>query len=1817
MPFDPSQPFEAVAEKPAFDSSKPFEASDATKPAFDPSQSFASADDVDESPSQAQPEITVGAQIRQAPQLVAETLDEAGAQTAAGLNYLRARLTREGIRRPDVPEAGDIRNYIAQAGEQSESFFPPESGHTLEAFAKADEARAKGAEDEARFFTQAAQNLPKEYGLDPNLNHGLVTQVVRGLTKGAAMAAMAEAGGIPLLALQGATEAYGSVKGAGGDDKAATDRATKSLIGLIIFGASNKAVASGIAKYLGDAGKLQTFLTQSLGQSAGNEVTARAMAAYDAASEAPENERIEAALAALKDTNAESLAQNIGFGIMGGAGATKSAISKAREERPAAPLAEVEGENQARAAREHAPTPPAPTPFAGPTAQARLEVAGETANVVPQSIVVGSGPDAVSVVVPGPPVEEKKKGKITQALSDRQKVADPEQREAFMQEAIRLRDEALKVSEPPAPEPLAPASTKPFDLFPLEEPKPNEIQSTPEKVQAPEEQPTPEPQSPLSAQADLERLLGLVSKSTSPKASTEGTPTSAQEARPQAKAPEPSSDELKPLNEKEKARLSSLSDIIQNVEADRKFAEDEGDIGQAQSLSKIQSKYQKELDTLKERDTQTQSEEPKTTGIRNAITDDIAKAMGLPERGTPARYEAEAQLADAQKSIEENSKLGENIVRELQETPRALSTTENNVMAFEMAARQTEFNAALKAAKANKSPAAKERLDAARTAVADAIEATRSTGTLQGQALESRKRIVNQTYELPVMQAEAQIAKGRPLTEKESTDIEALHDKIKDLQDQLEKQQAKTTEKEATRTLANLIREEVRNAKSAKKEGRSFMDVLKEGHDKALENIAKRTQKGIGKTSANPIEILDPTVFVDVARIGAYKIAKGIANLADFTKAMVADIGEWIRPSIDDIFAQSQKLHTKANEAYTQANAKPLAIEQARADAAEGKGPSHKTIFDMAREKVNAGGKGLEVMDQVRADLEPLYPGITTEQVLNAFSEYGKVRYPSKEADLTELRRIRRLSQLQSAIEDAKRGQSPKKSGAQRDKADQEIRDKTKELDRLMREAGIETSSPEQQLASTNAARKTALENQILDLDRLLQTGEKAAASKAVPDSAEVERLRSIRDAMKQAAKDIEDASKPQKSPDEKALESRIKAAEKSVAELNRRLTEGDIAPKAPKSGPTSDALEKLQSIRDSMQEQIREMRRSSRPETSPEQQALNDALASRERWQQILNGEATITKPKTKEALTQIEEDVKLEIEGMKQLVKELRQAAKTRDPAAAKEKAQIKAIEKSIAEYERRVREMDFAGKGKQQGPPRSEEMAKAKRAQEAAKAMYEAAKKARRPPVDKDARRLALAKVTIKRRMEKLGDRIKNSDYSKPVKVDLVADKELLNLRFEEAKLKEKFQRDLFEDRLRNRTWEKKALDGAVQALSLSRALKTSFDVSAPLRQGKFIAAAHPIISARALGDMFRSFASEKQAFRAQEQLEARDNFRNGNYKAAKLALTDPNSTSMTKIEEDFQSRWANKIPGVAGSGRAYSTYLNKIRADVFDTMLDSWFPDGATTQEMKQLGDFVNQASGRGSLGQKGEMAGPLLNNIFFSPKFIASRLQLAVGKSLWTRNPRIRKAVAAEYGRYIVGMSAYMGLLALMFGDDKETNLKGEDKKVLGIGLDPRKKGTFMTIRDGDTRYDVLAGLKQIISTATQVATGEKVKDSGEVLDLVNPRFGGESVGDVTDRFLRSKLSPGAALVADLTTRHDFLGRDNKLFPDSFGDAISGEGGILANSVLPMTVPQIRDALREKGLLKGLVPLILTERGEGVNTYGDDDLKEYRQQRANN
>lgn len=374
--------------------------------------------------------------------------------------------------------------------------------------------------------------------------------------------------------------------------------------------------------------------------------------------------------------------------------------------------------------------------------------------------------------------------------------------------------------------------------------------------------------------------------------------------------------------------------------------------------------------------------------------------------------------------------------------------------------------------------------------------------------------------------------------------------------------------------------------------------------------------------------------------------------------------------------------------------------------------------------------------------------------------------------------------------------------------------------------------------------------------------------------------------------------------------------------------------------------------------------------------------------------------------------------------------------------------------------------------------------------------------------------------------------------------------------------------------NANKEKLAKDSktfATNALNLPRALMSTMDLSAPLRQGLFLI--HKPAWWRSFGSMFRYWTDEQAFQDLQEEIRSRPTY--SAMMRGKLALSSVDG-NLSQREEDFQTEWANKVPGVRMSERAYVGFLNKLRADVFDQMY-AQLPEGHTDQDLKDIARFINAASGRGNLHKSLQSSAPVLNGLLFSPRLMSSRLTLLTDlfrpKTYMSMNPVARK----EYFKSLlaVGTLAIMVLgLAEMGGAEVEKDPRSTD---------------FGRIKVGNTRFDILGGSAQYVTLAARIATNSTKTADGFIKEY-GVGYNATTAGDAAVRFLRYKFAPIPSFIYDAIDRKDAVGR-----PFEVDRAI-------IQRMLPMIVTNIYENAEEMGYAKATVMAIPEFFGIGANNY---------------
>jgi hypothetical protein len=641
--------------------------------------------------------------------------------------------------------------------------------------------------------------------------------------------------------------------------------------------------------------------------------------------------------------------------------------------------------------------------------------------------------------------------------------------------------------------------------------------------------------------------------------------------------------------------------------------------------------------------------EQRTTGLKKSVVKQERLSRGLEDIPPQERQSETERVQRAVDRVQADSAVAPSIVA------RIVDFKEPNISVDDAAALLVERNRLMNDRQnwenilddEGKSPAernnAQLQLDSIEEQLNRLDEAQRATGSEWGRLGRMYQRMIAEDYSLESMERKERRNLGRPLEKQEREKLKKEAESIQKTTEELQAAQEKAqTEQEKVavaetywKTIQELKAELASSPKIEPQMQRIIERVgsaLKSQANKARERVRQRIKEGRFNVG------LDPEDIIDHAIIGADYIYEGATDIAKFTTRMVKELGEYVRPYIKEIFAASQQQYDRTTDKVAGRKAdvvkekqKPtqqtsIAQIKATGKAEKTANPflptlehledpfTHKLVYELARQHILEGVKGEDnVMKAVHNDIKDVYPDATERDVRRAFSEYGKAKFPSKEADRVALAELRTLTRLQESIDRLTEGLPALKTGLQRNKNTQLIREKQAKLNELLKK--VKLPPTEEELASKDAAKQTALRNRIADLDKQLRTGEKLKRTPTEPDSPETENLRLEKNAMEQLLKEIEGEAKPKKTPEEAYNERRQKAIRKKMAEIEERIKNNRYE-KAPKRIPPTKSTE--------TQRLELELKRK---QNEFDRRQLQYQEENKPRWQKLLQGTSELAK--------------------------------------------------------------------------------------------------------------------------------------------------------------------------------------------------------------------------------------------------------------------------------------------------------------------------------------------------------------------------------------------------------------------------------------------------------------------------------------------------------------------------------------------------------------------------------------------------------------
>jgi hypothetical protein len=253
-------------------------------------------------------------------------------------------------------------------------------------------------------------------------------------------------------------------------------------------------------------------------------------------------------------------------------------------------------------------------------------------------------------------------------------------------------------------------------------------------------------------------------------------------------------------------------------------------------------------------------------------------------------------------------------------------------------------------------------------------------------------------------------------------------------------------------------------------------------------------------------------------------------------------------------------------------------------------------------------------------------------------------------------------------------------------------------------------------------------------------------------------------------------------------------------------------------------------------------------------------------------------------------------------------------------------------------------------------------------------------------------------------------------------------------------------------------------------------------------------------------------------------------NGESFADKAGLFLNDLSSFTRREEALRGQLAEKVPGygklVRGSNRAYSAFLNELRASRFETLVDAARESGIDIDNnldaAKAIATAVNELTGRGSLG-KAEKHAALLTNIFFSPRNTMSKIRLISRQMNPKTYTMLPKGTRLEYMKGLLRQSAtWWGIAGL-------AQYAGAQ-----VSKDPTN-ADFGKIKIGNTRIDPAGGLQQFLVLGSRIASGgttSSTKENAKFKPFGTMPFP-QTPASIAQDFTENRLHPAAKFGWDL------------------------------------------------------------------------------------
>lgn len=804
---------------------------------------------------------------------------------------------------------------------------------------------------------------------------------------------------------------------------------------------------------------------------------------------------------------------------------------------------------------------------------------------------------------------------------------------------------------------------------------------------------------------------------------------------------------------------------------------------------------------------------------------------------------------------------------------------------------------------------------------------------------------------------------------------------------------------------------------------------------------------------------------------------------------------------------------------------------------------------------------GIDNIDDLVKAIQKDYNG-TEREIRDAITGYGKIVNQSKDEVSVQLRKMKDIGRLISAIEDVENKKRPLKSGFQRDKLSEEQRRLRKELREAMKNLPIDVDTQNNQLKTALDAAKSKVRNKIEELQKDIQTGERVEKNKrTVEADQELLELKQQRDELQEIHDNMFGGNELTY---QEKIDIAIKSTEKSIAEYERRISENDLEPKKGEQLVPTKELKELQDKKSDLQKELNKLREAAKPQKTQaeiDEEKLNRAIEqktkTRDELKDKLLKQDTSVKTRTPQSY---DNDPKVkalnqEIEALNDAMQKLRDAKKIRK---TQEQKALDIIERQIKDIDEKIKNGQLVASAKAKMSTPALEAARKRLEQKRLQL-----KNIKETADFLEQKRLENTKKSTQRRITELQEKLRVGDFDKKPKKLLIEDTELTKLRAEKIRLQDEYDKEIYKAQLLNRGEVEIWKDRVWQVWDMGRAFNATIDASMIGVQGWTYLWSNPVNSAKAFKTALQFMKSEENAENWLNNLRAQEYY--PLLKQMELGITAP-SGKQKATEELFNNQWTNIFWGVLGSPlklkskAAYDRWmeLNPARATeraavgYLDTIRVLRALDGIELLRLqgknfnehpdsyKAVGDMINTYTGRASLG-KGKLGlesqSELLTKVLYSPRNWASGVKttLLLPRQIykWQKGSGVQEVSVANK-MALLDMSKALGATTMIVAMIA-ARVNNDDEEDTEVVLDPNSS-EFLKIRIGNKVLDPWGGKMQYYVYLSRILSNSITKRDKETGTLEKKTLGEgmftETRKDLTERQFLNKLNPTARLIND-------------------------------------------------------------------------------------